>query len=189
MIDTVSNEYLRCDIVKHLRYMGEMKEVKELITYAEHVRSPWNRKHMQGHFTASGLVMDESGERVLLIYHNALKRYLQPGGHIESEDKSVWAAAKREVEEETGMNVKESALCGKTPILLDVHTIPENKNKGEAEHRHFDFLFLFELEDSKASVRLQREEVSDFQWVGIDYPFAEGAVRRAVESLRAHRSA
>ena len=41
------------------------------------------------HFTASCLVVDEAGERVLLTLHRKVGRWLQFGGHIEASDASV----------------------------------------------------------------------------------------------------
>ena len=40
-----------------------------------------NRKNFRGHFTASIFVVSEQDNRVLMLHHNILKRYLQPGGH------------------------------------------------------------------------------------------------------------
>lgn len=42
----------------------------------------YSRQNMKGHLTASALVLDQN-DRVLLILHNALKRWLQPGGHLD----------------------------------------------------------------------------------------------------------
>lgn len=55
------------------------------------------------HFTASCLVVDEAGERVLLTLHRKVCRWLQFGGHIEANDASVAEAALREAVEESGL--------------------------------------------------------------------------------------
>lgn len=55
------------------------------------------------HFTASCLVVDEAGERVLLTLHRKVGRWLQFGGHIEASDASVAEAALREAVEESGL--------------------------------------------------------------------------------------
>ena len=52
-----------------------------------------------GHFTASGFVISPNRKALLLIHHRRLDRWLQPGGHIDSEDASPIAAAIREVAE------------------------------------------------------------------------------------------
>src|ERR1019366_9544713 len=58
-----------------------------------------DRKNMIGHLTASALVMDKQGN-CLLIYHRFLKRWLQPGGHLDVEEMPQ-AGALRELKEET----------------------------------------------------------------------------------------
>jgi 8-oxo-dGTP pyrophosphatase MutT (NUDIX family) len=92
-----------------------------------------------GHVTASGLVLTETGDRVLLVHHQQLRRWLQPGGHVEPSDATVVEAARREVLEETGIQVDgrtEPALVG-----VDVHDIPPAR--GEPAHRHHDLMFRF----------------------------------------------
>lgn len=63
-----------------------------------------SHQNYSGHVTASGLVVFK--DRILLIFHNRIKRWFQPGGHLEYSDLSLFAAGKREVEEETGLKVK-----------------------------------------------------------------------------------
>ena len=48
------------------------------------------------HFTASCLVIDTAGERVLLTLHAKVGRWLQFGGHIEAGDAGIAQAALRE---------------------------------------------------------------------------------------------
>ena len=58
-----------------------------LKNYAE----PFARDHYQpGHFTASAFVLDPDEQAVLLIYHGKLKRWLQPGGHVEERDRDLF---------------------------------------------------------------------------------------------------
>ena len=52
------------------------------------------------HLTASALVFDPTTGRVLLMLHRKLQRWLQMGGHIESDDLSLRAAAEREARED-----------------------------------------------------------------------------------------
>lgn len=55
------------------------------------------------HLTASVLVLDEGWERVLLTHHRKAGVWLQFGGHLEAGDASLYAAAVREVAEESGL--------------------------------------------------------------------------------------
>jgi 8-oxo-dGTP pyrophosphatase MutT (NUDIX family) len=98
---------------------------------------PFARTTEPGHVTGSAIVLDQSGDQVLLVWHAALRRYLQPGGHSEPGDASPLDTAVRETAEETGVRVAEPG----TLIHVDVHAIPAIEI--EAAHRHHDLRFMF----------------------------------------------
>jgi 8-oxo-dGTP pyrophosphatase MutT (NUDIX family) len=62
------------------------------------------RECVPGHITASALVLDDSGSRVLLTLHPRLGRWVQLGGHCEPDDDDIVAAALREATEESGVD-------------------------------------------------------------------------------------
>ena len=72
------------------------------------------------HLTASCLVLDPGGERVLLTLHRKADEWFQFGGHLEVQDPSVWAAARREGREESGIDTLEPLPV---PVQLDRHTL------------------------------------------------------------------
>jgi 8-oxo-dGTP pyrophosphatase MutT (NUDIX family) len=90
-----------------------------------------------GHLTASAIVLSPALSSVLLINHKKLKRWLQPGGHIEPSDKNLVSAAQREAVEETGVHIATEP----TPELVwvDVHEIPPHGE--EPAHLHHDLMF------------------------------------------------
>src|SRR5215813_96805 len=61
-----------------------------------------------GHITTSGLVFSQDRDRILIVHHRRLERWLLPGGHVEPSDPSVEAAAAREVFEETGIHTTDA---------------------------------------------------------------------------------
>src|SRR5689334_2923745 len=92
-----------------------------------------------GHVTASGIVLSPDGRQVLLVNHRRLRRWLQPGGHIEPGDTSTIEAAAREIVEETAL---EPLGRGRTRIVgVDVHEIPAAR--GEPAHLHHDVVWVF----------------------------------------------
>jgi len=101
---------------------------------------PFSRRQFTpGHITCTGLVLAPDGERVLLVHHRRLDRWLVPGGHVEADDDAIWDTARRETIEETGVALEPDSaprLAG-----LDVHGIPAAK--GEPYHLHHDLLFHF----------------------------------------------
>jgi 8-oxo-dGTP pyrophosphatase MutT (NUDIX family) len=73
------------------------------------------------HLTASLLVLDEAGDRVLLTHHRKGGFWAQFGGHLEPADASLATAALREGTEESG--VAGLQLLGDGPVDLDRHTL------------------------------------------------------------------
>ncbi len=121
----------------------------------------YHRDHLPGHITGSAWIVDEDRTHVLLIHHNNLNKWLQPGGHADG-DENVLNVALREANEETGL----SNLIQLTPGFfdLDIHPIPTRK--GFPEHFHFDVRFLFQA--SKKDELKISEESSDLKWINLE---------------------
>ena len=73
------------------------------------------------HLTASVLVLDATGERVLLTHHRKGGFWAQLGGHVEEVDHSLADAALREGREESGIGGLR--LLGDGPVDLDAHEL------------------------------------------------------------------
>lgn len=145
-------------------------------------RPMWPRSEFDpGHFTASGFVCSPDGGSLLLIEHARLGRWLQPGGHIEPEDLSVEAAARREVAEETG--VEDLERIGTGLLRIDAHPIPPRGD--EPEHTHIDLAVAFRSLNGRIG---EIDEVLDAAWVPFgrlgDYE-VDDAVLRGAERLEA----
>jgi 8-oxo-dGTP pyrophosphatase MutT (NUDIX family) len=104
-------------------------------------RSPdaFSRSNPEGHITASAVVADPRAPAFLLVWHRKLGRWLQPGGHLEEDDASVFAAAIREAREETGIEAFAHPI-GDRILDVDVHPIPAHGP--DPAHFHFDIRFL-----------------------------------------------
>ncbi|MCC5877722.1 MAG: NUDIX hydrolase [Candidatus Sumerlaeia bacterium] len=122
---------------------------------------PFDRMSLPGHFTASGFVIDESGRRILLVHHKKLGAWLQPGGHVESGDGSLFETSIREVLEETGVEALESLDRGIFDI--DRHEIPAI---GEMPaHWHYDVRHAFRALEER--VIRQEDEVHHAGWFSL----------------------
>ncbi|PID31888.1 hypothetical protein CR970_03360 [Candidatus Saccharibacteria bacterium] len=142
-----------------------------------------DRKNFTGHVTGSGIVIHDN--HILLVFHNKLQKFLQPGGHYEN-DRTVAACAQREVEEETGVGVKLHNWHVEhdyVPIHIDTHRIPENKEKNEDAHYHHDHAFIFTVK-SKDDVSLQKEEVGDYKWISIDTDFEDDYLKIIARKIK-----
>lgn len=151
------------------RHPEETERLRVFTDYLTSNDELFSRKNFNGHITTSGIVLDPTGEKVLLIFHNFLRSHLQPGGHFEG-DSSLSASAAREVLEETGVVVEPHSFSdGDHPWDIDTHWMPPNDNKGEDGHWHFDFRYLF-TSGHGHKFALQEEEVAGCGWHGLRTP-------------------
>lgn len=135
------------------------------------------RSNPVGHVTASAIVSDGEGAAVLLVSHARLGGWLQPGGHIEPEDESTFAAALREVREETGLE-RFATPIGRAILDLDVHEIPVLGE--EPAHLHFDVKHLLVSEGGEPPVAAARWYSCD-EIPSLD---RDGSLTRAVRKAR-----
>lgn len=103
---------------------------------------------MDRHFTTSVYILHE--EKVLLLLHPKLKKWLPPGGHIEKNETPP-EAARREVLEETGLEIAFisqeniwvnhwNASSFERPYMCLLEEIPPHKET--SAHQHMDFIYL-----------------------------------------------
>jgi 8-oxo-dGTP pyrophosphatase MutT (NUDIX family) len=144
-----------------------------------------SRKTVPGHVTCSAYVLNGAGE-VLHVRHNTLRRWLQPGGHIEPADTDLADGARREVAEETGIPAGALTLLAGDPVDVEAHRIPANPAKGEAAHWHFDVRYAFAV-DGVVATTPQLDEVSGIRWLAMDDPEAVTATRDVAARLKALR--
>lgn len=144
------------------------KFIEYLKNHDDNQITDWN--NFDGHVVAGGFIYAKEEQKFLVIYHNDLKMFLYPGGHIDSNDITPLEASKREVFEETGFDDIEEVLLSDNkliPIDIDTHVIPYNERLNLPEHYHFEFRYLFTI-DSIKEVKLDMNESSNFKWISID---------------------
>lgn len=150
------------------------------------------RTHTAGHCTGSALITDPKRERVLLLFHPFLQRWLQPGGHADG-SQDLLDVARREAHEETGLAMDALhplPLCPQQPLKripfdLDIHLIPARPAKSEAEHYHYDLRYLF-VTDPNLELRSESPEML-LEWLELDAVFErtdEESVLRMIRKLR-----
>jgi 8-oxo-dGTP pyrophosphatase MutT (NUDIX family) len=153
----------------------EAADLERMQAWAGTLAEPFSRDQPEAHFTASAIVVDEAGERTLLIHHRKSGNWLQPGGHFEPGDVSAGDAALREAREETGLATR---LADPGLLDVDVHWIPWDG------HWHLDLRFLVVADGELAP---DVAEVDAAEWVSWEDALArtdESELRRAFAKAR-----
>ncbi|GAB3936262.1 NUDIX hydrolase [Larkinella terrae] len=139
----------------------ERQMLEQTIQFVNHHPDCFERSLLIGHVTGSAWIVSPDRQKVVLLHHYKLDRWLQPGGHADG-NPDILAVALREAEEETG-------LQGIKPVSkkifdVDVHTIPARGT--EPEHQHYDIRFLFEADSHQPFI--QSPETNEVRWVDFD---------------------
>ncbi len=178
----MDNAYIKNIVDTYLKFFPqEVDDLNILMTQLKGDEPVTSRKNLFGHMTASGIVIHNN--KILLIFHNKLKKYIQPGGHLE-DDATLLEAAQREVAEETGIEVVPHnwhVQNGGIPLRFNTHIIPYNEAKKEPEHFHHDAVFVFHA--TGGDVKLQMTEVSDYKWLPADSLFDESFLNDTCQKI------
>lgn len=120
-------------------------------------------------FTATVYIIKD--EKVILIYHRKLRKWLPPGGHVEPNETPSEAAI-REALEETGFHIdllmdehitidNWNAKSIARPLLCLLEEIPEYNN--HPAHQHMDFVFA-----AKPVSQTDTQETQEWRWFSLD---------------------
>jgi 8-oxo-dGTP pyrophosphatase MutT (NUDIX family) len=139
----------------------ERRDRDRILRFIGRHADPFDRRIAEGHLTASALVVCRSGDRVLLLHHRKLERWLQPGGHADLGETSGEAIALREALEETGVEGLTLHPTAPRPLDVDVHSIPARGP--EPAHEHLDLRYLV-LAPLGAAATLNADESRALRW-------------------------
>lgn len=130
------------------------------LTLLQHPNA-YQREHLPGHITCSAWICNRERNKILLLHHQKLNRWLQPGGHADG-DESLLAVALKEVQEETGLENLTLIIPGLFDI--DIHPIPESKQM--PGHFHYDLRLCFEANEHDPLHK--NHESKNLAWVGLN---------------------
>jgi 8-oxo-dGTP pyrophosphatase MutT (NUDIX family) len=162
----------------------EARDCRHILVFVERHAHPFDRRITEGHLTGSAIVVTASGDRVLLLHHRKLDRWLQPGGHADPGEANGEQVALREALEETGIAGLALHPAAPRPLDVDVHDIPARP--GEPAHQHLDLRFLVVAPEA-AAPSPQLAELHALRWVGWDEVDAldpDRGLRRALRKAR-----
>jgi 8-oxo-dGTP pyrophosphatase MutT (NUDIX family) len=163
----------------------EAVDLREILAFVDGHADPFDRRIPGGHLTGSAVVVSSGGDRVLLLHHRKLARWLQPGGHADPGERAGEVVALREAREETGIDGLVLHPSAPRPLDVDVHPIPARP--GEPAHRHLDLRYLV-VAPSAAIARPRAAEARALRWFAWDELATldlDPGLRRALRAARA----
>jgi 8-oxo-dGTP pyrophosphatase MutT (NUDIX family) len=137
------------------------------------------------HFTATTFVVHDG--RVLLHKHRRQGLWLPPGGHIER-DELPDDAARREIEEETGLrlHLHSEVQAAHLSRAMDCGVVPQPAfiliEDINPYHQHIDFTYFARLSDGAVAANLSGAgERNEFAWFAPDELDMEGVPQNVRE--------
>jgi 8-oxo-dGTP pyrophosphatase MutT (NUDIX family) len=126
---------------------------------------PWSRE-LPLHVTASALILHVRTGRVLLRWHERMGSWLQVGGHADPGEDDPAAIARREAEEETGLDDLAHFPDPGADRLVHVVVVPVPAGKGEPAHEHADLRYLLATEHPDDVV--PESATASLRWLSLD---------------------
>jgi 8-oxo-dGTP pyrophosphatase MutT (NUDIX family) len=126
------------------------------------------------HLTASVWIVSKSKpKKTLLLFHNKLQKWVQPGGHVDFAENPVEAAV-RETREETGIDIspllkkiipidKENRFLPIPEFFLEENITPY---KDQPSHFHLDMMYVAEIDEQE--IQIQEKESGDGRWFTLE---------------------
>ena len=163
-----SSQY-RSDLIGKLFYYSPKEQNQHTLSgkFIEFVTEEVNcldRDNQFGHITASAFLVDVEFSSCLLVHHKKLNIWVQPGGHVEPNDKNIIDSCTRELHEETG--ALSAKLVYSDIFDLDIHEIPEYTDSSGIKiqsHLHFDIRFIFKF-DRRIPLQISDESI-ELKWI------------------------
>lgn len=158
----------------------DKEDAKTLSDFIDSEEEIFGKENPGRHVTGSAFIVNPEMTKTLLVHHAKLDRWLQPGGHTET-DEHVSEGAAREANEETG--ISDFRTFSDEIFDVDIHYIP---GRGEAEgHYHYDVRYLI-IADEKEEIVVSHES-NDVKWFSFEEAIRitnEESILRMIERIR-----
>jgi 8-oxo-dGTP pyrophosphatase MutT (NUDIX family) len=156
----------RENLIKKLEVYKPMNSVETddrdcMLAFLNAHEDCFERSQLSGHVTGSSWIVNTGWDKILLLHHIGLDKWLQPGGHCDG-NPSPMETAFQEAEEETGLRPR---LISEEIFDISAQNIPV---KGDVPaHIHYDIRYLFEADENLPLV-LEEGKASELRWVPLD---------------------
>lgn len=175
-LSRVEREKLIALLTQFRTAMPGNEAAARILSFIQEDPSAACRSNLFGHLTASAWIVTYARDKVLLLHHKKLNRWMQLGGHADG-DFDLLSVALREAKEESGLS-RITAVTGEV-FDVDIHEIPAWKDV--PAHYHFDVRFL--LCGDEREIPVHNEESNGVAWVPLSeitsYTTEESVLRMA----------
>lgn len=141
----------------------EVKDREFMMNFLSHHPDCLTREEKIAHFTASSWIVNETGDKVLMVYHNIYDSWSWTGGHADG-DCDLLRVALREACEETG--ITDIKILDPGPCSLEVITVDGHIKRGAyvPSHLHLNLTFLLQAAEGQA-LQVKADENSGVRWI------------------------
>lgn len=158
--------------IEKFKPLNEQEKVDQAFILHELKTNPFVflRSSLAVHVSASAWVVNETRDKVLMIYHNIYDTWVWLGGHADG-DPDLLQVALKEVQEESGLTKIRPVI---TDIFsLEVLTVDGHEKNGHyvSSHLHLNVTYLIEA-DEEEEVQIKPDENSGVAW----FPLEEALV-------------
>ncbi len=145
----------------------EMNDKKNILDYIElFYENILTRGNQIAHMTSSGLILNKSLDKILMIHHNIYNTWTWTGGHADG-DSDMLRVAIKEAKEETGV----SNIVSLSDNLASIDIIPVyghiKRGKYVSSHLHLNTTYVLIADESEKLVT-NEEETSGVSWIEVN---------------------
>ena len=159
---------------------------------------------MNRHFTCTGFLVE--GDKTLLLWHQRLRMWVPPGGHLEPNEDPLTAVL-REIREEAGLEAQVLPLNQTFPFAYPGQIAPpytillENSTEADEPHQHIDLIYFCRPTDNASlyppqgaivtwvdEEALRANRPLDLPGCGVAAPVSEDVQMLALTAIRLARS-
>ncbi len=117
------------------------------------------------HFSASAWIVNRTGDKVLMAYHNLYNAWAWTGGHADG-DRDLLSVALREAREETGVHAEPVT---EDIFSLEILTVDGHEKRGRyvPSHLHMNVTYLLRADENE-SIRPKMDENAAVQWFTLE---------------------
>ncbi|SKC73731.1 NUDIX hydrolase [Maledivibacter halophilus] len=158
----------RQEILKYQPINEQERKDKEItLGYIDQfIENILTRENKIAHMTSSGLILNKSLDKILMIHHNIYNTWTWTGGHADG-DTDMLKVALKEAKEETGL----LDIVPLTYDLASIDIIPVygHIKRGEyvSSHLHLNTSYIL-IGDEREELVINQEETSDVGWVEVN---------------------